>query len=239
MNIKTIGIIGNGAFGQLMQRHLSAHFNVLVYDRNGNGDSLQNVCKSDVVIFAIPVQALEESCKEVSKLVGKESIIMDVTSVKVRPIEILQRYFPDNQILGTHPIFGPQTEEKLGGISGLPIVVTNISLEGGMYKQVVGFLQDKPELKVIEKTADEHDKEMALVQGLSHFIGRALRHMNIEYLETGTHSYNQLVELKELLQNDSWELFETIQNNNPHICNIRQDFIRELQNLEDRLGNIC
>jgi prephenate dehydrogenase len=235
----TIGIIGNGAFGSLMSHYLSKYFTVQAYDRKSSSPTLAEVCKSDIIIFAVPVQSLEESAKKVSKLVNSKTIIIDVTSVKVKPLEILKRHFPNNPILGTHPIFGPQTEQKLGGIKNLPIVLTNVSLVDGVYNQIVDFLRDELQLKIIEKTADEHDKEMALVQGLSHFIGRALKHMNIDYLPTGTHSYNQLVELKDLLKDDSWELFETIQNNNPHICNIRQEFIQELQNLEDKLGNVC
>ncbi len=239
MKIKTVGIIGYGQFGRLMYEYLSEHFDVRVYDKNDSDSDLAHVCTSDIVTFAIPVQSLVESCKEVSQFVSKETIIMDVTSVKVKPLEILKQYFPDNPILGTHPIFGPQSVADNGGIVGLPIVLTNISLSKEQYQCVRGFVEEGLQLAIIEKSAESHDKEMAMVQGLSHFIGRALKHMNIEDYETGTHSYKQLVKLKELLQYDSWELFETIQNNNPYICETRKDFIKELQNLEDKLGNVC
>jgi len=239
MKIETIGIIGNGQFSKLMQKYLAPYFALHVYDRKDENTTLEKVCKSDIVIFAIPVQSLEESCREVSKFVNEETVVMDVTSVKVRPLEILKKYFPDNPILGTHPIFGPQTEKDLGGIKSLPIVLSDVSVTDELYNNIVHFLSSVLELKIIEQTPDEHDKDMAKVQGLSHFIGRALSHMNIDYLPTGTHSYNQLVKLQELVGTDSWGLFETIQNNNPYICDMRQEFIDELRRLEDKLGNIC
>jgi prephenate dehydrogenase len=42
--------------------------------------------------------------------------LVDVTSVKVKPLEIIEKYFPKDkfQILGTHPMFGPQS-----GASGI------------------------------------------------------------------------------------------------------------------------
>jgi prephenate dehydrogenase len=33
------------------------------------------------------------------------------------------------------------------------------------------FSEESLELKVIEKTAEKHDREIAYVQGLSHFVG--------------------------------------------------------------------
>jgi prephenate dehydrogenase len=238
MNIKTIGIIGYGQFGRLMHEYLSMHFEVFVYDIHDDEEVLRGACAADVLIFAVPMRTLVAACETVHKYVGTQTIIVDVISVKVQPLEVLQKYFPKNPILGTHPIFGPQSVKENGGIKNMPIVLVNISVRQGVYLQIRNFLEKILTLKIIEKSAATHDKEMAVVQGISHLIGRALKHMDIEDYETSTHSYKQLIELRDLLQHDSWGVFETIQNNNPYAADIRKHFIEEIEKLESKL-NTC
>ena len=59
--MKSIGIIGFGQFGQFMEKHLSPHFIVRAYDPHVKEakHTLQEVCESDIVVFAVPMQALE------------------------------------------------------------------------------------------------------------------------------------------------------------------------------------
>ena len=76
---------------------------------------------------------------------------------------------------------------------------------------------------------------MAHVQGLSHFIGRALKHIEISDYATSTESYKQLVELRDLLAGDSWDLFETIQNTNSETKKVRTKFLKELEKIEKKL----
>jgi prephenate dehydrogenase len=232
-----IGIIGFGQFGQFITKHIEQYADVRIFDvrkgKNKRLSSLQEVCDSDIVVFAVPAQNFEVACESAKPYIGNQTLIIDVSSVKVRPIEILKKYFPNNEILGTHPIFGPQSGKN--GIEGLPIVLCNLSWSKGHYSKVKSFLSKKLGLKVIERTAKEHDKEMARVQGLAHFIGRALKTLDIKNYETSTQSYNNLVELKNLLKNDSWELFETIQKENPYAVEVREEFLQALSEIESKL----
>lgn len=238
--MKTLGIIGFGQFGQFMEQHLRAHFNVCVYDPKYSKDdascweSLENMCDSDIVVFAVPFASLEEACTQAKPHIKKETLLADVTSVKVKPLELLQEHFPENQILGTHPIFGPRSGE--GGIEGLPLAITNISWDEESFTSAKSFLQDTLQLKVVEVGAEEHDEQMAYEMGLAHFIGRALKHIGIEKFETNTKSYKELVNLQELLRDDSWELFETIQNDNPYAKHVREELLHHLHDLERRLN---
>ncbi len=218
-----------------MAKHLAPHAEVRAYDPNQTSLStdLKTVCSSQLVIFAVPFNVLEEAAESAVPFIAPETHIADVTSVKVKPLQILQKYFPHNPILGTHPIFGPQSGKE--SIAGLPIVLSNISWDAGSYAAVRAFLAETLKLRVIEKTAEEHDREMAHVQGLAHFIGRALKEMDIKDYETNTFSYHQLVELRDLLKDDSWDLFETIENANPHAAEVRTKLMIALQTLEERL----
>ncbi len=231
--MKTIGIIGAGNFGRFMASHLEKYVEVFLYDRNNTDEQLQKVCSSDMVIFAVPFFSLQDAINSTQKYITDDAIICDVTSIKQKPLELLQKAFPANQVLGTHPIFGPQSGKN--GISGLSIVLSNISCTTQTYTQVRDFIASKLELKIIEQTPEQHDKEMAHIQGLTHFIGRALKSLDIKDYETSTFSYHQLVELTDLLKDDSWELFRTIQEANPYAQEVRDSLRNELDLLENKL----
>jgi prephenate dehydrogenase len=235
-----VGILGYGQFGAFMTKHLVSHADVLVYSRSDVAvyegaqlAQLADVCAADVVIFAIPMNAFESLCIETQQLIPSTSVIVDVTSVKVPPLNLLKKYFPKHQILGTHPIFGPQSGKD--GIAGLPIVLTNVSVRDEYYSEMRRFLQEILQLSVIEVTPEEHDKAMAYVQGLTHFIGRALAEMEIADSPLATQSYKQLIELVRLVGSDSWELFKTIENENPDAKHVRTSFLSTLQKLEKQL----
>jgi prephenate dehydrogenase len=235
--MQKMGIIGAGNFTKFITPILQKYFIVEIFDRadieaisKGEGKNFEGL---NYLIFSVPLGSIEEVCKKIQYKVPTDTVLVDVTSVKVQPLKVLQQYFLENQILGTHPIFGPQSGKN--GIEGLPIVLSNVNLDKEKYSNVKNFFSDFLKLNVIEKTPNQHDREMAYVQGLSHFIGRALSIFDVDYFDTATKSYKQLVHLKELLQNDSWELYKTIQNGNPYTKEIRLKFLKILEDLEQKL----
>lgn len=239
---KKIIIVGNGQFGKFIKIHLEKYFDVEIFDREMVGNLAKpnfppSKTETDFIIFAVPLDSLEEVCKTFENKISTKTVIVDVTSVKVKPLQIIEKYFPKDkfQILGTHPIFGPQSGKN--GIENLPMVLVNVSLGEEKYLQIKFFLSEIYKLKIIEKSAEKHDEEMAYIQGLSHFIGRALRFLDIQEYETATSSYKQLISLKNLVGNDSWDLYKTIQNGNPATKNIRKKFLEELLKLEKDLEN--
>jgi prephenate dehydrogenase len=226
-----IAIIGYGQFGQFMAKHLKPYFTVVPIKRDTDP---KKVATCDIVIFAVPWSGLETAITTLKPYIQKEALILDVTSVKQKPLALLTKHFPTHEILGTHPIFGPQSGKH--GLTGLPIVLCNISFTKPHYTAVTKFLKQTLKLQVIEETAIEHDTEMARVQGLTHFIGRALLQLDIKSYATNTKSYAQLLELKRLLANDSWELFTTIQNTNPEAKIVRKELLTTLAALERDLS---
>ncbi|MFM2414867.1 MAG: prephenate dehydrogenase [Candidatus Parcubacteria bacterium] len=239
--MKTVGIIGYGQFGAFMTKHLARHCAVLVSSskkieslpHGAQQADLQRVCDADIVIFSIPMNAFESVCTVTQSLISEKSIIIDVTSVKMRPLALLEQYFPHHERLGTHPIFGPQSGKD--GIEGLPLVLCNQTCSKESYQTIKSFCSDVLKLSITETTPEIHDREMAHVQGLTHFIGRALTDMGIAASPLATQSYKQLVELVRLVGTDSWDLFETIQNNNPHTQSVRNAFIDALSDIEKKL----
>lgn len=227
-----VAIVGYGQFGRFMAKHLRTHVSVVPIRRTHDP---KRIATCDIVIFTVPYEGLEETIKRLKPHIKKSALIIDVTSVKQKPIALLKKHFKGHGILGTHPIFGPQSGKN--GIEGLPVVLCNVSFSKKNYASVKRFLRKELALKIIELSPKEHDREMARVQGLTHFIGRALLQLDVHTYPSNTKSYEQLLELKRLLRNDSWKLFETIQNANPEAKYIRKQFLNELKKIEQKLSD--
>lgn len=232
-----IVIVGKGAFGDLMAKFLRPYFTVSFIRRSDDEKSIERKLKNAwAVVYAVPMVGMETSIKRTKPFVEQGTVIIDVTSVKVKPLQLIKKYFPEFEILGTHPICGPQSVNLNGGnLDGLPMVLCNETCTNTTYNKIKRFCKKELGCRIIEQSAQQHDHEMAHVQGLAHFIGRALKHMNIQDYATSTHSYHQLVELKQLLEHDSWELFETIQNTNSETKQVRTQLMKQLESLEKQL----
>lgn len=227
-----LAIIGYGQFGRFLAKHLRPHALITPFDKQTDPTKIKN---AGVVIFAVPFADLPVAIQYFKPHISETAYIIDVTSIKVPVLDLLIKHFPQHHILGTHPIFGPQSGKH--GIQKLPLVLCNVSVPTKEYCLLKQWLKKQLVLTIIEMTAEQHDEEMALVQGLTHFIGRAVTEMQIPSLTTNTKSYQHLIELQSLIGNDSWDLFLTIQNGNPKAASVRKKFLETLQSLDGRLGN--
>ena len=80
-------------------------------------------------------------------------------------------------------------------------------------------------LAVVEKTPQEHDKEMAYAQGLTFYLARVLLTMGIHDVELITPSFKKLLDLAELESHHSEDLFRMIQTGNQFLPDIRTQFV--------------
>lgn len=243
--MRQLGFIGFGSFGQFIIPYLKPYFDITVYDKVDFSEAaekhgvkwgaLKETAGKDFVALAIPVQFLEELLIEVKDYVKPKSLVFDLSSVKVKPIELMLKYLPDNvDIIGTHPLFGPQSGKN--GIAGLNFVICPVRTKknGNLSR----FFSQELKLNVLERTPVSHDQQMAYVQALTHFIGRAINQMDIPDVEQKTPAYQYLLDIKRNLGQDSMDLFLTIELENPYAKAVRDQFIEELQKLNDRLDNI-
>ena len=134
--MKTLAIIGVGAFGEFMIRHLAPFFQVMVHDPgrdlapvealyNVAPRDLETCAAADIVVLAVPVQVMEQVVTAIAPHVQPGALVVDVASVKMRPAEILERLLPAHaDIVCTHPLFGPQSGGR--GIAGLKVSVCNV-----------------------------------------------------------------------------------------------------------------
>lgn len=240
--VSSLGVLGYGAFGRLLVAELSPHVErALVHDLAARdlGDraaSIEDVAGCDVVVLAVPVRAMEAACAAIAPHVRPGALVADVASVKLMPVEVMERVLPGHcEILGTHPLFGPQTRGEFGTVRGQGCVLCPVRVGGETLARVRTLLGEQLGLTLIDRTPDEHDREMALVQVLTHWIGHAGREMGWPELETATVAYTRLMQLTHNVEHDSEALFETIQRFNPHAAEARERFMTALEAVGRRI----
>ena len=245
MTKPTIGIIGYGDFTKVLIEYLSPYADILVSSRSqqqgsaGRGArfaSVDEVLACQIIIPSIPAQFFRAFFTEHASKVHPEALVIDVASVKVRPLAVLQELLPPTcEILGTHPMFGPASIAKNKGIRGLKCVVCPVRIEDERLERMTHFLAETLGLQAIHKTPEQHDKEMAYVQGLSHYIGRVMDGMNIPESELSTLAYDDLMDMKRIQGSDSWDLFHSIMHENPYASEVHEAFLAACEQLDERL----
>lgn len=239
-----MAVIGVGAFGEFMIPQMLAYFDVAVHEpiRDISGlasrydveqVSFEAAADADVIVLAPPVQEIESVATRLAPLLAPDTLVLDVCSVKVQPLEILAAVLPAHSaIVGTHPLFGPQSGRN--GIAGLNIAVCEV--RGGKGGCVAAFLRDELKLNAIETTAEAHDREMAYVQGITHLLSKIVVEMNVPALSMTTPTFEHLRDMVETVRYDSELLFRAIENRNPFVEDVKRRFFESAGLIETRLG---
>ncbi|MBX3390078.1 MAG: prephenate dehydrogenase [Phycisphaeraceae bacterium] len=241
----SVSILGFGAFGRFMAAHLAPHFDLRVCDATdlsaetkktgAKWTDLPTAATSDLIVLAIPVQRMEQLLRQLAPLLaGRNTLVIDVASVKVKPIALMRDLLPpETEIIGTHPLFGPQSGKH--GIEGLPIAFCAVRASEERIACVRSFLGDTLKLRVLDVSPEEHDRQMAYVQGLTHLVARAAAALELPQTELATVAYRRFAEMSESLAGDSWELFKTIENENPFAAEVRRQFAENIAKIERQL----
>lgn len=241
---QSVGIIGVGAFGEFMLKYLIPYFNVRVYDAHRDLSSvtqlynveladLDRICSSDIIVLCVPVVHLRDAVMGIKDKLKTGQLVIDLCSVKVNPVKTLVELLPkDTEILSIHPLFGPQSGKN--GIHGLNITVCDLG-RSPRKNCICEFLAHRLGLNVHETTPEQHDREMAYVQGLTHMIAKVFARMDVPAIHQKTRTYTLLDEMVEMIRYDSDELFLAIQRDNPYVEHTKELFFDAVKDLEEKL----
>jgi prephenate dehydrogenase len=240
-----IGIIGFGRFGKLTARYLSKDYDVYVYDIVDMSDeiaasgfipaSLEEVCRQNIVILPVPISEMRQTLKTINPLLKKGVVVIDVCSVKEYPVQWMAELLPDDVfILGTHPMFGP--DSAADSLEGRKIALCKERIESRCFDKIKSYLSSKG-LVVIDTTAGEHDRQIAVSLALTHFIGRSLSKFGADDLAMDTEGYKRLLHILEVVEHDTWQLFEDMHRYNPYAGEKRAAFMEAMRSIEDRLSH--
>ncbi|GAB4360091.1 MAG: prephenate dehydrogenase [Kiloniellaceae bacterium] len=227
----SLGLIGYGHFGaflhRLAQRYLPDAA-VRIHSGRHQPDGrlffpLEAVAACDAAVLAVPISAYQATLERLAPLLGAETVVVDVATVKQHTMGLLQALRPARPFLAMHPMFGPESYAKRGDtVDGLRIVITGHSLGPERYAALraklaaVGF-------SVVEKTAETHDRELAETLFLTHYIGQIVARGGFERTEIDTVSFGFLMDAVDSVRHDG-RLFEEVYRFNPFCRDVIERF---------------
>lgn len=127
---------------------------------------------ADLIVLAIPVNALHAFLPAVLDIVKKGAVVIDGGSTKTSICKSVANHPKRNQFVAAHPIAGTENSGPTAAFDGLFKGKTNIICEAN--RSSVDALKtamkvfDALEMKTIFMEADEHDRHVAYVSHLSH-----------------------------------------------------------------------
>jgi len=130
---------------------------------------------------------------------------------------------------------GSSSVDTKAGLAGLKIMMDKFNSSEKNYRFWKQYFLHK-KLEVIEMTAEEHDKQAALSQGVVFFIAKVLENFGYKKTQVDTYWATQLHQIvHEAIANDSWQLFVDLQTKNPYTKQMRINLGKSLDNIYNKL----
>ncbi len=236
-----VGVYGLGRFGSFWASLLAQRFSVKGYTRSGDRAvppgvtwaSEDEVLSCDALFLAVSISAMEQVVGRIASRIAQRTVVFDTCSVKLYPISVMKRILPKEiRIIGTHPMFGPDSGRN--GVSGLPIVYCPVRVDDATAAEWRSHFLAMG-LRVSDLSPEEHDREVAYTQGVTHFVGRVLNDLGLKPSAISTVGYAKLLEIIEQTCNDPWQLFLDLQRYNPYTAEMRVALYTSLTKTKERL----
>jgi len=188
---------------------------------------------ADIVMISVPIDYTLDVIKEVAPAVKKGALLMDVTSVKEEPCKAMKKFSGNGvEILGTHPVFS----HRVGTLEGQVFVLTPV--RGKKWLVWLKEFLSKHKARIYESTPVEHDRIMAVVQGLTHFayisIGKTLQELDLDVKESRKFSspiYELMLDIVGRIIGQNPELYASIQTQNPRVLEVHDAFLKTAKEL--------
>lgn len=185
------GLIGGSIGGALLKNRLARQ--VIGFDRHKknavsaralrlitrvSGDFLADVRRADVLVLAVPLSAGAKILKQVAKHVSENCLVMDVGSVKAGIVKAGDKYFPNGQFVGCHPMAGSEKSGPQAGthdlFGGKKCFV--VSGKKSTRKKITGAVRFWKALGAmpVVMPAKDHDRIMAIVSHFPQMVSSAL-----------------------------------------------------------------
>jgi prephenate dehydrogenase len=230
-----VGVYGLGRFGGFWAGALARHAEVRAWSRDGTRPTPPGVVRVDedevlrqpAVFFCVTISAFEDVLAGTVPRIPPGTLVLDTCSVKSHPAAVMQRLLPPTvSALATHPMFGPDSASE--GLAGLPMVLCPVRLDDGGLERWRRFFSSMG-LAVEVMDSDEHDRQAAFTQGVTHYLGRVLKDLGVGPSAIATVGYRRLLEIVDQTCNDPWQLFLDLQRYNPHTREMRERLRRSLE----------
>ena len=219
MKEAVIGIIGGtGGMGRWFAELLRSEGHTVHCAGRRDGlrpEEMARIC--NVVVVSVPIGVTREVIERVGSLLPRESLLMDLTSLKEEPVKAMLNA-SRCEVIGCHPLFGPAITSLTG---------QNVVLCPGRGSNWLSWLQaifEKNQAVVTVTTPEHHDRMMSMVQVLNHLhtihLGLILggEKLTVEELRPwSTPVFTQKMEMIRKVFQDQPDMYAEILVNNPHL----------------------
>jgi prephenate dehydrogenase len=168
-----------------------------------------------VVVISVPIGVTGDVIARIGPMMKEEALLMDLTSVKREPVRLMLES-SISEVVGCHPLFGPQVPSLKGA---------NVVLCPGRGERWFSWLKgifEKNGARILETTPEKHDAMMAVVQGLNHLntvaLGMALAKTGVSLSDAGSFAtpiFDAKIEIMRKVFSDNPRLYAEIMTMNP------------------------
>lgn len=173
-----VAILGFGSMGQWFAKFAKKRkWKVSIYDvdkekgrkaaenlkLNFSSSKEEATQNADIILISVPITETPKLIKEASEFVEKDSLIIDIASVKEKAVEEMEKVQSEVELASLHPLFGPGAEN----LENKNII--SIPVKKGRKYELLKKEFSKLGTNIVEMKAEKHDKLMAVIQSLTHF----------------------------------------------------------------------
>lgn len=243
----------------LYTRNPKRYSGIALHPHTQTTQSLDQAYASDVIFYCTPISTFEHVITQHTQHIKPNHLLIDTLSVKLHPkyvfekilyldshsggktptksnnnrtIEQYSNSLSTPQVLLSHPMFGPDSAKD--SFQDLPIVLDQYQTNDDTYTFWKTFFTNQG-LKVVEMTADEHDRLAARSQGVAHYLGRVLEKIDFKPTPIDTLGAKKLNEIMEQTIHDTPELFRDLQTYNPYTKDMRLELREAIYETSNQL----
>ncbi len=166
---------------------------------------------------------------------SKETLLMDLTSLKHEPVKLMLAH-SRAQVIGCHPLFGPQVKDASG---------QNVILCPARGRKWLPWLKKvfrQQKMAVWESSPRKHDKMMAIVQALNHLntisLGMAIARTHVTLAEIGKFStpiFRTRMDIIRKVFTENPDLYIDIITRNPEVGKILDIYEKSLKEIRGKI----
>lgn len=160
-----VGIVGGtGRMGRFFADiFVRAGYQVAVAGRRTPRSARHLAAECDIVMVSVPIRQTVQVIREIAPLLKEGQLFCDLTSLKTEPVKAMLE--SDADVVGLHPMFGPTVSRLLGQT----IIATPARCSDDALTRFLGIFENEG-ARITVTSPQEHDRMMAVVQGLTHFV---------------------------------------------------------------------
>lgn len=165
MRDSAISIIGGtGKMGALFSSVFKrAGYEVRVCGRRSSSRCPEIIAESRIVMVSVPIRETVPVIRDITPLLTEDQLVCDLTSLKIGPVEAMLA--TRASVVGLHPMFGPTVRS----LAGQTIIVTPARVSEESLGALLSIFE-REGARITRSTPEEHDRMMAVVQGLTHCV---------------------------------------------------------------------